>query len=231
MAAYIYANSLSASGRRCWSRRARGFPGNTVHKTALLTNAALSDIICKMKLKWHPKFSENSWFPSEIHWYKNTRTGFRFWNVQCSTKRPPPPPPIIQISVSRFKICDVTNTGKQLCSPNEPFVVVPKHTHYTLTKIQKVKKHNRTPLTLFTFFTVNFCQPQLAFFHMFNRIYCCAKKLSHVNAFLWNIFKTSNKEQGWLFIWKISVYLLSFPLCGIMECEFGNLRWHHRQSK
>ncbi len=40
---------------------------------------------------------------------------------------------------------------------NEPFVVVlendffvdrfmPKHTHYTLTKIQKVKKHNRTPL-------------------------------------------------------------------------------------
>ncbi len=58
-------------------------------------------------------------------------------------------------------------------SPNEPFVVVlekgflkneispsgmdfeicnfvdlfmPKHTHYTLTKIQKVKKHNRTPL-------------------------------------------------------------------------------------
>ncbi len=62
---------------------------------------------------------------------------------------------------------------KQLCSPNKPFVVVlekgfkkneispfemdfeicnfvdlfmPKHTHYTLTKIQKVKKHNSTPL-------------------------------------------------------------------------------------
>ncbi len=77
-----------------------------------------------------------------------------------------------------FTICDVTNTGKQLCSPNEPFVVVlekgflknkispfgvdfeickfvdrfmPKHTLYTLTKIQKVKKHNRTPLTKMCF--------------------------------------------------------------------------------
>ncbi len=64
--------------------------------------------------------------------------------------------------------------GKQLCRPNELFVVVlekrfvkneispfgvdfeicnfvdrfmPKHTHYTLNKIQKVKKHNRTPLS------------------------------------------------------------------------------------
>ncbi len=26
-------------------------------------------------------------------------------------------------------------------------LLMPKHTHYTLTKIQKVKKHNRTPLT------------------------------------------------------------------------------------
>ncbi len=25
---------------------------------------------------------------------------------------------------------------------------IPKHTHYTLTKIQKVKKYNRTPLRL-----------------------------------------------------------------------------------
>ncbi len=33
-------------------------------------------------------------------------------------------------------------------SVNEAFVdlFMPKHTHYTLTKIQKVKKHNRTPL-------------------------------------------------------------------------------------
>ncbi len=93
--------------------------------------------------------------------------------MQCSTKRPPPP--TIQISVGGTYFCDITNTGKQLCSPNEPFVVVlekgffkneispfgvdfeicnfvdcfmPKHTHYTLTKIHKVKKHNRTPLKL-----------------------------------------------------------------------------------
>ncbi len=92
--------------------------------------------------------------------------------MQCSTKRSPHPP-IIRISVGGIYFCDITNTGKQLCSPNEPFVVVlekgffkneispfgvdfeicnfvdlfmPKHTHYTLTKIQKVKKHNRTPL-------------------------------------------------------------------------------------
>ncbi len=125
-----------------------------------------------MKWKWHPKFSENSWFPSEIEWYKNTRTGFRFWNVQCSTKCFPHPL-TIRISVGGVYLCDITNTGKLLCSPNEPFVVVlekgffkneispcgvdfeicnfvdrfmPKHTQYTLTKIQKVKKHNRTPL-------------------------------------------------------------------------------------
>ncbi len=85
---------------------------------------------------------------------------------KCSTKSFPRLP-TIQISVGRI----ITNTRKQLCSPNEPFVVVfenykkkkkpkylplewtlrfdrfmPKHTHYTLTKIQKVKKPNRTPL-------------------------------------------------------------------------------------
>ncbi len=140
---------------------------------APLTNAALSDITSKIKWKWHPSFSENSRFSSEIQWYKNTRTRFRFWNVQCSTKCSPHPP-TIQISIGGIYFCDITNTGNQLCSPNKPFVVVlvkgffflneispfgvefeicnfvklfmPKHTHYTLTKIQKVKKHNRTPL-------------------------------------------------------------------------------------
>ncbi len=32
---------------------------------------SLSDITCKMKRKWHPWFSEDSRFPSEIQWYKN----------------------------------------------------------------------------------------------------------------------------------------------------------------
>ncbi len=65
--------------------RERGFPGNRcTQSSAPLTNAALSDITCKMKLKWHPTFSGDCWFPSEIQSYKNTRTGFRFWNVLCS---------------------------------------------------------------------------------------------------------------------------------------------------
>ncbi len=94
--------------------------------------------------------------------------------MQCSTRRSLHPP-TIPISVGGIYFCDITNTGKQLCSPNEPFVVVlekgflkneispfgvdfeickfvdifmPKHAHYTLTKIQKVKKHNRTPLII-----------------------------------------------------------------------------------
>ncbi len=72
--------------------------------------------------------------------------------------------------MSRFVIGYHKNHRKKVCSPKEPFVVVlekgffkneispfgvdfeicnfvdlfmPKHTHYTLTNIQKVKKHNR----------------------------------------------------------------------------------------
>ncbi len=72
----------------------------------LYTNAVLSDITCKMKWKWHPKFSEDSRFPSEIQWYKNTSTVFRFWNVQSSTKRSPHPP-IIQISIGGIYFNDI----------------------------------------------------------------------------------------------------------------------------
>ncbi len=61
---------------------------------ALLTQCSTTEpqehIICKMKWKWHPKFSENSRFHSDIQWYKNTSTGFWFWNMQCSTKHSPP---------------------------------------------------------------------------------------------------------------------------------------------
>ncbi len=91
--------------------------------------------------------------------------------MQCSTKRSPHLP-TIQIYVGGIYFCDITNKRKQICSPKEPFVVVlekgcfkttypfgvefeicnfvdlfmPKHTHYTLTKVQKVITHNRTPL-------------------------------------------------------------------------------------
>ncbi len=167
MAAYICKLIL------CWSGRDRGFPGNTVHKAELRSQTLLYQTL---HARWNEndiQFSENSRFPSEIQWYKNTSTGFRFWNVQCATKHSPHPA-TIRIYVGGIYFCDITNTGKQLCSPNEPFVVVlekgfflneispfgvdfeicnfvdlfmPKHTHYTLTKTQKVKKHNRTPLS------------------------------------------------------------------------------------
>ncbi len=95
---------------------------------------------------------------------KITYTGFRFWNVQSSTKLPPHQP-TIWVSVGGIYLYDITNTRKQLCSPNEPFVVVlekgfyffheissfgvdfeicnfvdrfiTKHTQYTLIKIHK----------------------------------------------------------------------------------------------
>ncbi len=51
-------------------------------------------------------YTEQS-LPLEIQWYKNTRTGFRFWNVQCSTKQSPHPP-TIRISVGRIYFCDIT---------------------------------------------------------------------------------------------------------------------------
>ncbi len=38
---HIYANSLSASRRRCDLIRDLGFPGNAVHKTELLSQALL----------------------------------------------------------------------------------------------------------------------------------------------------------------------------------------------
>ncbi len=74
----IYANWFSASRRRCWSRD-WGFPGNCCpNSSAPLTNAALSDIECKMKLKWYPKCWEDSQCHSEIQWYKTPAPGFDF---------------------------------------------------------------------------------------------------------------------------------------------------------
>ncbi len=58
-----------------------------------------------------------------LQWYKKNRMGFRFWNVQSSTKRSPHPP-TIQTPVGGIYLCDVTNTGNQLWSKNKLFVVV-----------------------------------------------------------------------------------------------------------
>ncbi len=49
---HIYANSFSASGRRCWSGRARGFTGNTVHKPELCSQTLLYQTL-------HARWNEN----------------------------------------------------------------------------------------------------------------------------------------------------------------------------
>ncbi len=55
---HIYANSFSASRRRCWSGRDRGFPGNAVHKAALCSQMLLYQTL-------HTRWNEN-----DIHFLK-----------------------------------------------------------------------------------------------------------------------------------------------------------------
>ncbi len=103
--------------------RDRGFHGNAVHKAELRSQTLLYQTL---HARWNENYIHNFLKTVGFHQkYSDIKTpapGFRFWNVQCSTKRPPPP--TIQISVGGTYFCDITNTGKQLCSPNEPFVVV-----------------------------------------------------------------------------------------------------------
>ncbi len=108
----IYANSLSTSGRRCWSGRAGGFPGNAVHKTELRSQTLLYQTL-------YARWNEN-----DIQNFLKTVGFYQKYSDIKTTKRAElnqgfSPPPNIQIY-----LCDITNTGKQHCSPNEPFVVV-----------------------------------------------------------------------------------------------------------
>ncbi len=75
----------------------------------------LQDIKCALKL------SEDSWFLSEILWYKTPALGLI---LKCAELKAFSPPANHLNFSRRDYFCDVTNTGKQLCSPNEPFVVV-----------------------------------------------------------------------------------------------------------
>ncbi len=59
---YMQINTLPAGG-------AVVVVGSAVSPVTLYTTAALSDITCNIKWKWHPQFSENSWFPSEIKFF------------------------------------------------------------------------------------------------------------------------------------------------------------------
>ncbi len=145
-----------------------------MHKTELRSQTLLYQTL---HARWNKNdiqdFLKTVGFHQKYSDIKTPAPGFDF--ETCSAQPSVlPPPPTIQISVGGIYLCDITNTWKQLCSPDEPFVVVlekgffkneispfgvdfeicnfvdrfmPKHTLYTLTKIQKVKKHNRTPLT------------------------------------------------------------------------------------
>ncbi len=119
---YMHINSVN-SGRCCWSGRDRGFPGNTVHKTELLSQTLLYQTL-------HARWNENDIqnflkTVSFLQKYSDIKTpalGFDF--ETCSAQPSIFPPPTIRISVGGIYFCDITNTEKQLCSPNEPFVVV-----------------------------------------------------------------------------------------------------------
>ncbi len=93
----------SGNTGRCWSRD-QGFPGKAVHKAELRSQTLLYQSL-------HARWKENDiqHFLKTVGFlqkYKNTRTGFRFWNVQCSTKHSPHPP-TIQISVGGIYLNDI----------------------------------------------------------------------------------------------------------------------------
>ncbi len=98
---------------------------------------------CARHIKLHPKLSETVGFYQKYcdinhpHWVSI---------LKCAELKAFSPPVNQSNFCRRDYFCDVTNTGKQLCSPNEPFVVVLEkivlcanikctHIVYTLTKI------------------------------------------------------------------------------------------------
>ncbi len=88
---HIYANSFSASGRRCWSGRARGFPGNTVHKAELRSQTLLYQTL-------HARWNENDiqnflktvGFHQKYSDIKTPALGFDFETAVLNQASPPP---------------------------------------------------------------------------------------------------------------------------------------------
>ncbi len=91
---YMQIHSLPAGG-------AVGVGGSEVSPVTLYTSFIRHYMLDEMKMT-----SKIFWRQSEIQWYKNTRTGFWFWNVQCSTKRSPHQP-TIWISVGGIYFNDI----------------------------------------------------------------------------------------------------------------------------
>ncbi len=119
----MYANESSASGRRCWRGRAPGFPSNAVHKAELCSLTQL--------------YPYARWNENDIHHFLKTVVAIRntvidkipHWIsiLKRAVLNQAFSPPRRENFSRRDYLCDITNTGKQLCSPNEPFVVVPEN--------------------------------------------------------------------------------------------------------
>ncbi len=119
MAAYI-CKWILCQRRRCWS--GRDFHGNAVHKTELRSQTLLHQTLYA---RWNENDIQNFLKTVGFHQkYSDVKTPALGFDFETCSAQPRAPPPTIQISVGGIYLCDVTNTGKQLCSPNELFVVV-----------------------------------------------------------------------------------------------------------
>ncbi len=109
MAAYIYANELSVS-----------FPGNAVHKTDLRSQTLLYQTLYANEIDIQ-HFLKTVGFHQKYSDIKTPALGF---DSETCSNQPSillTTPPTIRISEGGIYFCDVTNTRKQFCSPNEPF--------------------------------------------------------------------------------------------------------------
>ncbi len=117
-----------ASGRRCCSGRERGFPGNAVHKTELLSQMLLYQTLYA---RWNENDIQN--FLKTVGYQKYSDIKTPTPSLDSETCRAQPSV-LLTPNQSNFlrrdlqfvmsQIQENNNTGKQLCSPNEPFVVV-----------------------------------------------------------------------------------------------------------
>ncbi len=116
---YIQINSLPAEGTA--GARARGFPGNAIHKTELRSQTLLYQTLYARRNKNDiQNFLKTVGFHQKYSDIKTSALGFDFETCRAQTSVLPTCQPV-EIQWAGFSICDVTNKGKQLCSPNLVF--------------------------------------------------------------------------------------------------------------
>ncbi len=91
----------------------RLFSQRSVVKWKLRNKLSLHTLNSILLMWYGLKLAGDTCYQHKLHQHR-----FRFWNMQSSTKH------FTHLPILGFTICDVTNRGKPLCSPNEPFVVV-----------------------------------------------------------------------------------------------------------